>query len=441
MARRLGRTVLVAAAAAGAALAVVGMRAAVSQTVRLPQGHVATAAQFLVAPLPAGASDEARRGRDLIVLGDCVACHTPGGRPPFSGGRAIGTPFGTIYSSNLTSDPQTGVGGWTPDQFWRALHEGKGAHGENLYPAFPYAWFTKVSRADSDAMLSYLKTVPAVNATPPSNALPFPLNIRLAVSGWNLLFFKPSAWTPEPAKGADWNRGSYIVNSLGHCGACHTPKNMLGADKKNADLQGGVLDHWLAYNLTGAQRYGLGSWSQADIVTYLKTGRNARAQATGAMAEVVSDSTSLMSDGDLNAVAVYLKSLPASPEAGVQAADARAMKAGEAIYFDTCTGCHKEGGVGQPGFFPPLKGMAGLQSPDPTNAVRVILQGARTAPTPTHPTPLSMPSFAWKLNDEQVADVATYVRNAWGNSAAPVTPSQVAKLRQALPSQGPREQR
>jgi mono/diheme cytochrome c family protein len=428
------------AAAAGLSAAAVG--AAVSQTApRVPEGHVATAPQFLVAPLAAGASDQVRQGRDLVILGDCVACHTPGGRPPFSGGRAVNTPFGAIYSANLTSDPQTGIGNWTPDQFWRAMHEGKGARGEHLYPAFPYPWFTKVSRADSDAMLAYLKTVPAVNAAPPANRLIPPLGFRPVMGVWNALFFKPSAWTPDNGRSAEWNRGSYIVNSLGHCGACHTPKNLLGADKKNADFQGGVLDHWLAYDLTGEPRYGLGGWSKTDIVEYLKTGRNSRANSTGAMAEVVSDSTSLMSDGDLNAVAEYLKSLPAGATAGVPAADGKAMRAGQAIFEDACTGCHKEGGVGQPGFFPPLKGSAGLQSPDANNTVRVILTGARTAPTPTRPTPLSMPSFAWKLSDEQIADVATYVRNAWGNRAAPVDPGQVTKLRRALKPVGPREQR
>ena len=441
----MGRWNRIIAGLGAAALAVIAVGAAAGQGVfspaHLPPAAVVTPPAFLTAPLPANASEQVRRGRDLAIVGDCVACHTPQGRPAFSGGRGVNTPFGTIYSANLTGDPQTGVGGWTSDQFWRAMHEGKGVHGENLYPAFPYVWFTKASRADSDAILAYLKTTPAVNATPPADKLPFPLNIRLAVSGWNLLYFKPAAWTPEPARGAQWNRGSYIVDTLGHCGACHTTKNVLGADKKGAYLQGTVLDRWYAPNLTGEARYGLGSWSEDDVVSYLKTGRNAHAQVTGAMGEVVSDSTSLMSDGDLHAIAVYLKSMPASPSAAVAAADPRAMKAGEAIYLDTCTGCHKQGGVGQPGYFPPLKGHAGLQNPDPTTVVRVILMGARTAPTPTHPTPTSMPSFAWKLDDAQIADVATYVRNAWGNRAEPVDSGRVRRLREALNPQGAREQR
>ena len=442
--RNLRKTVL-AGGAAAAALAAVG--AATGQGLfspaHLPPGAAVTPPAFLTTPLPPGASDQVRRGRELAIVGDCVACHTPTGRPVFSGGRAVNTPFGAIYSANLTSDPQTGIGGWTPDQFWRALHEGKGAHGENLYPAFPYVQFTGATRADSDAILAYLKTVPAVNASPPANRLPFPLNVRLAVSGWNLLYFKPAAhpWAAAVGRSAAWNRGAYIVNTLGHCGACHTSKNGLGADKKGAFLQGTTLDRWSAPNLTGEPRYGLGGWSEDDVVAYLKTGRNAHAQVTGSMGEVVSDSTSLMADSDLRAIAVYLKSLPPSPSVAVAAANPRAMRAGEAIYFDACTGCHKEGGAGQPGWFPPLKGHAGLQNPDPTTTVRVILMGARTAPTPTHPTPTSMPSFAWKLDDAQVADVATYVRNAWGNRAAPVDSERVRKLRAALNPQGPREQR
>lgn len=438
----LGKALLVGGTAALASAAA-ALGSAGGEAARPPGAPPLSPPAFLTAALPAGTPDEVRRGRDLTVIGDCVACHTPQGRPVFSGGRAVNTPFGAIYSANLTSDPQTGVGAWTPDTFWRAMHEGKGGHGQNLYPAFPYVQFTHVTRADTDAILAYLKTTPAVNATPPPNRLPFPLNVRMAVSGWNLLFFKPAAhpWAADPGRPADWNRGAYIVNTLGHCGACHTSKNALGADKKDAFLRGTVLDRWYAPDLTGEPRYGLGGWSEDDIVQYLRTGRNAHAQVTGSMGEVVSDSTSLMREDDLRAIAVYLKSLPPSPSAAVPAADARAMRAGEAIYFDACTGCHKEGGVGQAGVFPPLKGHAGLQSPDPTTTVRVILTGARTAPTPTHPAPTSMPSFAWKLDDAQIADVATYVRNAWGNRAAPVDSDRVRRMRAALGPQGPREQR
>lgn len=440
--------------AGGAVLALLAAGVAISQTLpsqtsgqassepaatplHLPTDYAPTPSRFLQqsAPADAAANDPVARGRYLAIAGDCVACHTAEGEAPFSGGRAINTPFGVIYSSNLT----TGIGSYTPDTFWRALREGKDDDGSNLYPAFPYNYFTRISRADSDALYAFLKTVPPVRRKPPANKLPFPLNLRFMISGWNLLFFKPAGWTPRTDRSPLWNRGSYLVEVLGHCGACHTPKNILGADKEGQALQGGLLDNWFAPNLTGQPRFGLGGWSEDDIVRYLKTGRNDRAHATGPMGEVVTDSTALMADSDLRAMATYLKSLPNGGDVPpVAAPDPRAMQAGAAIYFDTCTGCHRDGGVGVPGFFPVLKGHTGVQQPDPTNTIRVILEGARTAPTEAMPTPLSMPSFAWKLTDEQIADLATYVRNSWGNQAPTVSPAQVRKLRDVLRPQSTR---
>ena len=436
--------------AGAAVMALLGAGVAISQTtpkpaVHLPGDYVPTGPAFLAqgaaAPGAPPADDPVSRGRYLAITGDCVACHTAEGKPPFSGGRGLNTPFGVIYSSNLTGDPSTGVGRYTPDTFFRALHEGKNHEGAQLYPAFPYTYFTRVSRADSDALLAFLKTAPAVNANPPANHLPFPLNFRFMVRFWNALFFKPAAWGPDARRSPAWNRGSYLVEVLGHCGACHTPKGLLGQDHADRRFQGGFLDNWFAPNLTGERRVGLGDWSEDDLFRYLKTGRNDRAHATGPMAEAISDSTALMADDDLRAIAVYLKSIPAAgaPPAA-PTPEAKVMTAGAAIYFDTCTGCHREGGVGAPGFFPRLAGHTGVQQADPTNTIRVILEGARTAPTTAMPTPLAMPSFAWKLTDEQIADLATYIRNSWGNQAPAVMPSEVRKLRQALHPQGPREE-
>ena len=428
------RSVLAAALAGGLAL-VAGV--GVAQTTFLhhppPPGAVTTAPQFLTAPLPPGSSPEVQRGRYLAIAGDCAACHTPEGKPPFSGGLGLHTPFGVIYSSNLTSDRDAGIGAWTPDQFWRAMHEGRRADGAHLYPAFPYPNFTRASRADSDALLAYLKTVPAVHAVAPSNALPFPFNIRAMMMGWNLLFFRPAAFQPAADRSAEWNRGAYLVQTFGHCGACHTPKNVLGADSRGHDFQGGKLESWYAPNLTEDPHVGLGRWSQADVVEFLKTGRNQYAQAAGTMAEVITDSTSLMTDADLAAMATYLKSLPAAGgPTQVRTADAGSMRAGKAVYEDVCAGCHREGGQGVARFFPNLAGHPDVESRDPNNVVRVVLEGARTAPTPTRPTPLSMPSYAWQLNDRQIADVLTYVRQSWGNQAEPVSPGEVAGLRRSL---------
>lgn len=388
---------------------------------------------ILTQPLPDGPNAALiRRGRYLTIAGDCVSCHTRAGGHPFAGGLGLRTPFGTVYSSNITSDGATGIGGWTADQFFHALHDGKSADGDRLYPAMPYPHFTLISRADSDAILAFLKTVPAEHYGPPANRLPFPLDIRLAMIGWNALYFSPHGFTPNPARSAAWNRGAYLVAGPGHCGACHTPKNFLGAEKDDRALRGAKLEDWFAPDLTGNPRTGLGRWSAADILEYLRTGRNAHAGAVGQMAEVVTYSTSLLPDNDLNAIATYLKSLPASPDVAAATPDAAAMRAGEAVFFDGCTACHLAHGKGQPRMFPPLQGSAVAQQHDPTGVIRLILGGGRTAPTLSRPTFQTMPSFAWKLDDQEVADVATYVRNSWGNRASPVSAKQVADVRSRL---------
>ena len=387
---------------------------------------------MLTLPIPDGPNaDVIRRGRYLTIAGDCVSCHTRAGGHPFEGGLGLKTPFGVIYSPNLTSDADTGIGHWTPDQFFHALRTGI-APGKHLYPAFPYPHFTIVSRADADAIFAYLKTIPPRNYQEPANRLPFPLNIRPGMIAWNAVEFEPHAFRPDPAKPAAWNRGAYLVEGLGHCGACHTTKTALGAEDRAQAYQGGKLDNWIAPDLTGNPRTGLGSWSEADIVEYLKTGRNRHSNAAGQMAEVVSYSTSLLSDGDLRGIATYLKRLAPSPMHQVPAPEAAAMRAGAAIYADACTACHLTAGRGQPRMFPPLAGSAAAQQRDPTSVIRLILAGGRTAPTLTHPTYQSMPSFAWKLNDQQIADAATYVRNSWGNHAEPVSADAVFDLRGKL---------
>jgi len=373
-----------------------------------------------------------RRGRYLAIAGDCMSCHTRAGGHPFAGGLGLKTPFGIIYSSNITSDASTGIGKLTPDQFYRVLHEGRSEDGDRLYPAMPYPHFNVIPRADTDAILAFLKTVPPEHYTQPANRLPFPLDIRLAMIGWNMLNFSPHPFKPEPNQSALWNRGAYLVLGPGHCGACHTPKTILGAEKNGEAFHGAVTEDWFAPDLTENARAGLGRWSAGDIVDYLHTGRNAHAGAVGPMAEVVTYSTSLLSDADRNAIATYLKSLPPSRDAPGAAPSAAAMRAGGAVFFDACTACHLMGGKGQPGMFPPLQGSALAQQRDPTGVIRLILGGGRTAPTPARPTYQTMPSFAWKLTDQEIADVATFVRNSWGNRAPPVDAHQVASMRSRL---------
>jgi mono/diheme cytochrome c family protein len=370
------------------------------------------------------------RGRYLVDTGDCKACHTNPGGTPFAGARPIRTPFGIIYSANITPDPKTGIGRWTEADFYRAMHKGVAHGGKNLYPVFPYTYFTRMSRADVDAIWAYLLTLPPAYQVKPANKLPFPLNIRFILKLWNALYFRPGEFRPNPAMSAEWNRGAYLVWGPGHCGGCHTPKNFLGADRNGHALQGGIIDNWVALDLTGDERRGLGSWSAGDIVEFLRSGRNARAAASGSMQEVIYDSTSRMSDSDLAAIAAYLKQLPPRRRVrGVRPPSDEAMRAGAAIYTDTCAACHGANGEGQPRHYPALAGDVPVQASDPTTIIRIILEGSRAVPTPAKPTAPGMPALAWKLSDEEIASVATYVRNSWGNSATPVSRGKVAKLR------------
>ncbi len=371
------------------------------------------------------------RGQYLVRAGDCMSCHLRDNGEPFACGLGLNTPFGVIYSSNITSDRETGIGAWTSDQFFHAMHDGKGAHGEDLYPAFPYPWFRLATRADDDAMFAYLKTTPPVRYTPPANKLPFYL-FRSTVGAWNLLYFNTEDFHPDPSQSSEWNRGSYLVNGLGHCGACHTPKGMLGGDKSGQAFEGGDLENWEAPDLTGNVRTGLGAWSIQDIEDYLKTGRNARAGAGGPMAAVITYSTSLMDDGDRRAIAVYLKGQAASPDTASSSAESSSMKRGAEIYSDACSSCHFADGVGQPELFPPLGQNSMLQQSNPIGVEHLILAGGRIGTSPSRPSPLSMPSFAWKLNDQEIADVATYIRNSWGNRASPVTAADVGNARKKL---------
>ena len=375
-------------------------------------------------------SDPAARGRYLAVAGDCKSCHTNPGGQEYAGARPIRTPFGIIYSANITPDPKTGIGQWTEADFYRALHKGIAHGGKNLYPVFPYTYFTRMSRADVDSIWAYLQTLPPTYQVKPRNRLPFPLNIRFVLKLWNALFFKSGEFRPNPAMTAEWNRGSYLVWGPGHCGACHTRKNFLGADRNSHALQGGTLDNWVALDLTGDPRRGLAEWSQGDVVEYLRSGRNARAAASGSMQEVIYESTSRMSDADLAAIATYLKTLPPrGADKGVRPPSQSAMRAGQAIYVDSCAACHGQNGEGQPRLFPQLAGDTAVQAKDPTTILRIILEGSRSVPTPAQPSAPAMPMFAGKLSDEEVASVATYVRNSWGNVAPEVSARSAAKMR------------
>lgn len=379
-----------------------------------------------------GSFAQIAEGRYLVAAGDCEACHVPEGARTMSGGVPLRTPFGTIYSSNISSDPKTGIGTWTLAQFDRAMRHGRSADGDRLFPAFPYPWFTKVTDQDVAAIYAYLRTLPPVKMRPPPNTIPFPLTLGIAKGAWNWLFFTPGAFKPDSAKSPEWNRGAYLVQGLGHCGACHTPVNFLGAAKQGHAYQGGMLDNWFAPNLTDTSRTGLADWGEDDIVSFLKTGRTARAVAYGPMAQVVQDSTSHLTDADLKAIAVYLKGLAGPKAPAPSAPPTYVANAGQAIYADKCSACHQSRGQGVPAMFPALGGSGIVQSHDPTTLIRLILNGGQAVATETHPTPVSMPAFGWQLSDTEVATVASYVRAAWGNQAAEVSAGKVGDVRTAV---------
>ncbi len=380
-----------------------------------------------------------QRGQYLARAGNCAACHTARGGKPYAGGRAIATPFGDIYASNLTPDSKTGIGDWSADDFWRALHHGESRDGSFLYPAFPYTNFTKITRDDADALYAYLRSVPAVEQANREHALRFPFNQRLLLAFWRTLYFTPGEFQPDPKRSAEYNRGSYLVQGPGHCAACHTSRNALGGSIASGDLAGGMIpmQHWQASSLSSDPHSGLGSWHLSEIEALLKTGVSARGAVYGPMAEVVAESLQHLSDHDIHAIAVYLRTVPKNDlplqQSGTEkSADAEArLNAGAKIYANHCAGCHQSDGRGQPPAHPPLAGKASLSAAAPTNAIRIVLNGGYPPSTSGNPRPYGMPPYSMTLNDEEVAAVVSYVRNSWGNKGSMVSPIDVDRLRGA----------
>ncbi|HEV7959434.1 MAG TPA: cytochrome c [Rhizomicrobium sp.] len=390
---------------------------------------------LLAASGAAQAQDQAAAGRYQAILGDCQGCHTAPGSQPFAGGLVLETPFGNMTVPNITQDRATGIGGWSEADFRRAVRDGIAPDGKRLYPAMPYPAYTRMSDADLASLWAYLKTVAPAHHAVEADHLRFPFNIRALMAGWDWLYFKPGRFAPVEGKSAAWNRGAYLVNGPGHCGACHTAKTLFGADGPDA-LTGASLQGWFAPEITGAKPRGVGGWSADDVVAYLKSGWNSHAVASGPMAEVVERSTAQMTDGDLEAVALYLKDQPAAQgqAPAAVAANDPAVAAGKILYQNNCTACHGANGKGESLMFPPLAGNPVLLQSSAENLIRVVLAGAQAVSTPAAPTGPSMPSFAWKLNDAQLADLLTYVRNSWGNQAPPVGADSVSTIRANLRS-------
>jgi len=381
-------------------------------------------------------SSEVTRGQYLARAGDCEFCHTEPNGKSFAGGRGIPTPFGVIYSVNITPDRNTGVGRWSEQDFYNAMHSGVSSDGTHLYPAFPYPWFTKLARTDVDAIWTYLKTLTPVNQGDKKNQLPWVLRWRGEMAGWNGLYFDQGEYKNDPAQSAQWNRGAYLVDGLAHCGACHTPDNFLGGTKHSKAFEGGNAGlQWYAPGLGNNLRDGVGDWSEAEIVEYLKTGANVKSASAGPMTEVVMNSTQYLSDADLNAIAAYLKNRQNAPNKSLPktaALDATALARGQALYTDNCTACHMPDGRGVPNVFPPLTGSAAIQADKPGTVIHVVLAGARMAAPSAKPTGLAMPGFGWKLDDREIADVVNYCRHAWGNLAPSVDADAVAAVRKNI---------
>ncbi len=396
------------------------------------------------APPPASTLDKAaqiERGQYLARVGNCIACHSAKGAPALAGGRRIDTPFGGVFSSNLTPDPETGLGRWTPDDFWQALHHGRSKGGRLLIPAFPYNHTSVITREDSDALLAWLQSLPTVRQAPTPHTLMWPVGTQPALAVWRSLFFTPTPFKPQTGQSTEWNRGAYLVQGLGHCAACHSPRNALGASGPVDDLSGGLMPivNWYAPDLTKDKETGLASTPLSEIVRLLQTGSTAQAQTSGPMAEVVQHGTQYMSPADLQAVAVYLKTRTQAlqtPEAAPHraAVSPRVAEMGLKTYERHCAQCHGDRGEGVRTAsgnqaYPALAGNRAVQLQDPTNLVQMVLYGGYSPTTAGHPQPFGMPPFVLELDDRDIAAVLTHLRTQWGNTGGEVTPLQVNRIR------------
>ena len=383
------------------------------------------------------APQDVARGAYLARAGNCAGCHTARGGAAYAGGRAIGTPFGTLYSTNLTPDTDHGLGLWSAGHFWRALHHGRSRDGRLLYPAFPYTHYTMVTREDSDALFAYLRSLPAVKQPNRPHELGWPYDTQWALAIWRAMYFRPETSRPDPQQTAEWNRGAYLVRGLGHCSACHGARNILGANRNVLDLSGGMIpmQNWYAPALTSKAEASVADWPVEDVVRLMRDGVSPRGSVLGPMAEVVLQSTQHLSNEDLRAMAVFLKSLPQSPSPQetdpreVPVAATRVMDRGGKLYADQCVQCHGERGEGVKGAYPALAGNRAVTLDVTSNLVQVVLYGGYAPSTRGNPRPFGMPPFAMRMSDEEVAAVLTYIRGAWGNKGAPVSALAVAQQR------------
>ncbi len=378
-----------------------------------------------------------QQGAYLVRAGNCMGCHTAKGGKPFAGGRRITTSFGVFVTPNITPHETTGIGNWSETDFWLALHEGKSRDGRLLYPSFPYTEYTKVTRRDANTIFAYLQSLPAVDQINPPHEIPFPYNFRPLLYIWRALYFKAGEYVPDPSQSVEWNQGAYLVQGLGHCNACHTQRNILGANAEDALAGGQIMGmNWYAPSLLSHIEAGSSDWSVNEIVELLSTGITGRAVASGPMATVIRQSLQYLSKEDLQAIAVYLQSISDDkknyasvtvPSVSMEANDN--LMSGKQLYQTYCQECHGSSGEGEPGIYPRLAGNRSVTMTSPLNTIRSILDGGYPAVTEENPRPYGMPPFQQILHDKEIAFLVSFIRNAWGNSANRVTEYDVERSR------------
>jgi mono/diheme cytochrome c family protein len=373
------------------------------------------------------------KGEYLARAGDCVVCHTGPGEKPFAGGLRMSTPLGDLYTTNITPDKDTGIGGYTLTEFKDVMRKGIAKDGHRLYPAMPYPSYAKVSDDDLGALYAFfMESVTPVDRKNSPTEIPRPLNWRWPLKLWDMVFTGEIGYRPDPAHDAAWNRGAYLVQGLGHCGSCHTPRGIFFQEKaldgnRTTYLSGGNLDNWFASSLRADPDSGLANWSQADIAQFLKTGHNSHATAFGTMVDAVNNSTQYMTDSDLTAIATYLKSLPANQRStDVSVADGGP---GGKLYAQQCAACHLADGKGHAPYIAPLAGNPVVLDTDPTSLINITLNGSSRVVVAGMPDAYRMPQFRVLLKDEDIADIVSFIRSSWGNRAGAVTGAQVAKIR------------
>ncbi|WP_297324015.1 cytochrome c [Nitrosomonas sp.] len=369
-------------------------------------------------------------GAYLARVGNCMGCHTTKSGQPFAGGRRLSTSFGIFVTPNITPDKETGIGLWSEEDFWQALHQGKSRDGRLLYPAFPYTEYTKVTRQDANAIFAYLQSLPPVSQSNPPNDIFFPYNFRPLLAIWRALYFKAGVYQLDQSQSEAWNRGAYLVRGLGHCNACHTTRNVLGAGQDDALTGGQIMGmNWYAPSLSSQLEAGVGDWTIEEIVTLLKTGITKRAVASGPMATVIRQSLQYVSQEDIHAMAVYLKSLTENESGNAPGVSFSVMSGslrrhldlGGQLYEKYCQTCHGVDGKGMPGIYPALAGNRSVTMKSPLNAIRSVLNGGYPPTTAENPRPYGMPPFQQILRNEEAALVVSYIRNAWGNRGSLVT--------------------